>query len=228
MNNFKKIVCILICCVLILGIVYVAFPYVKSILKKPEKIAFEDDKTITEKNMEESISEAEAKEIVLNILKDMNLEHSNIIETSFSNVSEEILRWTAKTDNNYIIQINAKNGKLVNITNNNLFNNEISETKIAENEAIEIAKELFDKLPYDYNKENYEFSNISKTIMNQWQADFCIKYDDIFNPYQCLRLTFIAESKELVMLHIFDYEFENNPYEITKEKAIDIVKSKLR
>lgn len=57
-------------------------------------------------------------------------------------------------------------------------------------------------------KKNYEFSCISNLENGKWQADYCIKYGDIYNPYQCVRITFIAESKELVMLNVFDYDLK--------------------
>ena len=59
-----------------------------------------------------------------------------------------------------------------------------------------------------------------------WRVDFCKKYGDVFNKYQCIRISFVPEVKKIKILTIFDEDYEDNPVAITQDEAIEIAKKK--
>lgn len=219
----NKIATFLIIGIFTTGVVYAASNYIKNIWKNPKEYNYNESKQVVQKDIDESMTENEAKQIGLKTLKEMNMEIGNI-KNSYLNKEPSIdkIEWVIETDNDLEIRINAKNGELYSFSNNRLLNS-VNNSTLNEEAAIKVSKEIYDSLSY---KKNYEFSCISNLENGKWQADYCIKYGDIYNPYQCVRITFIAESKELVMLNVFDYDFENNPYEISEEEALAIVKNK--
>lgn len=219
----KKIATFLIIGIFTTGVVYATSNYIKNIWKNPEEYNYNESKQVVQKDIDESMTENEAKQIGLKTLKEMNMEIGKI-KNSYLNKEPSIdkIEWVIETDNDLEIRINAKNGELYSFSNNRLLNS-VNNSTLNEEAAIKVSKEIYNSLSY---KKNYEFSCISNLENGKWQADYCIKYGDIYNPYQCVRITFIAESKELVMLNVFDYDFENNPYEISEEEALAIVKNK--
>lgn len=218
----NKIASCLIISIFASGVVYATSYCIKNIWKEPEEYIYEEEKQILQQDIEETITEDEAIGLGLSILKEMNINIGNIKNNYLNKEpSTHKIEWVIETDNNLEIRINAKTGELYSFSNNNLLNS-TNNLNLDESSAIEIAKEIYTDLKY---KNNYEFSYISNLGDGKWQADFCIKYGEIYNPYQCIRITFIAETKELVMLNVFDYSFENNSYEITEEQAINIVKN---
>lgn len=219
----NRVACLLVVCILMTGMVYATTYYIKNIWKEPEEYIYEEEKKVTEEDKKEAITEDVAKDIGINKLREMNMKIGNI-KNSYLNKepSSNKIEWVIETDNNMEIRINAKTGELYNLSDNKLLNSNYS-SKVTQDKAIEIANEIYKKLEY---KKNYEFSNISNIGSGKWQADFSIKYNEVFNPYQCVRITFIPETKELAMINVFDYEFENNPFEITEDRAIEIAKGK--
>lgn len=218
----NKVASFLIISIFASGVVYAASYCIKNIWKEPEEYIYEEEKQITQQDIEETITEDVAKDLGLSILEEMNMNIGNI-KNSYLNKepSSNKIEWVIETDNNLEIRINAKTGELYSFSDNQLLNS-TNNSNLDETSAIEISKEIYTDLKY---KKDYEFSYIYNLGNGKWQADFCIKYGEIYNPYQCVRITFIAETKEIVMLNVFDYDFENNPYEITEEQAIDIVKN---
>lgn len=218
----NKVACLLLICILISGVVYATTYYVKNIWKEPETYTYEEEKKVTEEDIENSISEEDAKKIGLKTLEDMGMEIGNIKE-SYINKEPSVnkIEWVIITDNDLEIRINAKTGELYSFSNNKLLN-KTNNKEVTEDEALSIANDIYKNLSY---QKNYEFNYMSNIGEGKWQADFSVKYNDIFNPYQCVRITFIAETKELIMLNLFDYEFENNPFEITEEDSIKIVEN---
>ena len=220
LNNF---IIFLMTVLLTTGVVYATSYCINNIWKEPKEYVYEEEKKVKEEDLENSITEEEAKNIGLKVLEKMNINIGNI-ENCYLNKSPGLNRieWVIETDKDIEIRINAKNGEIYSFSNNALLNSNII-SKVSENDAIEIAKEIYNKLSYE---KNYMLSYITSLDNGKWQADFCIIYGEVFNPYQCVRITFIPKTKELIMLNIFDYDFENNPYQISEEQAITIVKNR--
>lgn len=218
----NKVASFLIISIFVSGVVYATSYCIKNIWKEPEEYIYENEKQILQQDIEETITEDEAMDLGLNILKEMNMNIGNVKKNYLNKEpSTNKIEWVIETDNDLEMRINAKTGELYSFSNNKLLNS-TNNLNLDKSSAIEIAKKIFTDLNY---KNNYEFSYISDLGSGKWQADFCIKYGEIYNPYQCVRITFIAETKNLVMLNVFDYGFENNSYEITEEQAIDIAKN---
>lgn len=227
-NNNKKMAInyisyILVFTFLITGVVYATTYYTKNIWNEPEEYIYEEEKKIKEEDREKTVNKEKAKKIAFDMLKSMEVEYEEI-SNIYMNKEPTLNRieWVIEVDPEIDLRINAKNGKLISFSNNKLLNNDYN-VKTSKNEAILISKKIIKKIK---DSEKYEFSNISKIGGSQWQADYCIKYNGIFNPYQCIRITFDVKKEKLIMLNFFDYDFENNPFLIEKEKAIELVKIK--
>lgn len=208
---------------LISGVVYATSQYIKTIWKEPERYFYNDEKTVTEDDKKMVITEEEAKEIGISNLRKLNNKIGEVT-TSYLNKepSTNKIEWVIETDNNLEIRINAQNGEIYSFTNNELLNQTRNYIKSKE-EAIAVAKEIYKDLEYE---KKYELVEIKRIGQGKWEAYFSVKYNGIFNDYQSIRITFFTETKELIMLNIFDYDFENNPFEITEEIAINIVENK--
>lgn len=219
----SKVAVLLVVSVFAVGFVYAASHYKERVWKQPEVVNYSDEREVTPEDVENSISEDEAKSIGIRKLEGLNLNVGNVTESYLNKVSSaNRIEWVIATDTGLEIRINAKNGDIYSYWDDNLWN-KVSDSKVSEEEAVSVAKEIFEGLEYS---KDYEFSYISYVDNGKWQADFCVEYDGIFNPYECVRVTFVPETKEIAMLNVFDYEFENNAYEISEEQAIDIVKEK--
>lgn len=120
-----------------------------------------------------------------------------------------------------------KTGKLKHLFDNS-FDDTTIQSKLGKQEAEKVAKQLYAKLGYQENE--YEIASLERNLITEdsclWQVDFCKKYDDLYNWYQCVRITFVPEIEKIKMLTLFDYDFENNPVEISKEQAIQIATDK--
>lgn len=219
----------IIATIIISGIAYATTQYIKNtenkkIWKEPEKYNYEEEKKVTEEDVKKSISEEEAKEIGLETLRKLDIDIGNITESHLSKLPWiNKISWMIKTDKEFSIEINAQNGKIESFSNDGIFmQTRISKTEEEATEvAKEISKEICQALSFD---RNYELAYIYSMGRGQWSADFSAEYDGIFNDYQTIRFIFFPSTKEIALLRIFDYDFENNPFEITEEQAIEIAK----
>lgn len=226
-NPFNYIASLLIICLAITGIAYATTQHVQNknnIWKEPETYNYEEDKKITQNDLQETISEEEANKIAINLIQQLGIEPGNITSSELNKQPwDDQIEWKIRTDKNLDVDIDARTGAIDSFNNNDLFLATRTSTTEAEatRAATEIVNEICEKLEYN-NK--YELSYISSMGNGQWSADFSVKYNGIFNDYQTIRFMFFPSTKEIFLLKIFDYEFENNPYNITEEKAKEIAK----
>lgn len=214
-KQFAIIACIIIFSIITLGIAYN--------LKKNAQNICENEAENAQNDFKESILEEEAEIITINIMKKLNKKVGKIIDIQLFELPQPSdSEWILRTDNNFKIRLNSKTGNLISFTDANLLDIH-SNTSLNEQTAIEVAEEIYDTLNLE---KKHEFFNINKgDTEGLWEAEFYIKYDEMLNPYQCIRILFIGETKELVRLEIFDYNYANNSYEISKDEAINIVKN---
>lgn len=219
----------IIASIIVSGIAYATNQYIKNnenkkVWKEPEKYNYEEEKKVTEKDIKESISEEEAKEKGLETLKKLNIEIGNITESSLNKLPWlNQINWVIKTDKEFSIEINAQNGKVESFSNDGIFMQ--TRTSKTKEEATKVAKEMVEEICHALSFDrNYELAYIYSMGRGQWSADFSAEYNGIFNDYQTIRLIFFPATKEIALLKIFDYDFENNPFEITEEQAIEIAK----
>ena len=211
------------------GIVYAGTIIYNNIWKTPTVIDYQQEKQVTENDINNSITEEKAKEKSNEILEELGKGKDEIKNVEFIKFPDEDKSyWRVTTTKKYEIQIDSQKGDLV-----SFYDGTIDDTKIkaTANEALakEIATQLYGTITE--NKE-YELKDIQKSAITSdsclWQADFCKKYDGIYNDYQCIRITFVPEIKQIKMINIFDEKFENNPIVVTEDEAIEIVKNKLQ
>lgn len=210
------------------GIAYTPKIIYEKIFEKPTVINYQDEQQVTDEDMKSSITEDEAKEQAIKILESMGKTDSvNSIEF-IKYLDEEISYWKVLTNKQYEVKIDAKNGKLVSYYDGTVDDTKKSTVK-DKSEVKKIAIELYQKIAEsnDYELKDFQKVNVTESSC-LWQADFCKKYDGVYNDYQCVRITFIPETKEVKMINIFDEEFDNNPIVITKDEAIELIKNRLQ
>lgn len=211
------------------GIVYAGTIIYNNIWKNPTVIDYQQEKQVTEEDISNSITEEEAKNKANEILAKLGNQADEVTNIEFLKYpDEEKSYWRITTEKKYEIQMDTQQGNLV-----SYYDGTIDDTKIQATANESLAKDVALQL---YNivtqSKEYELRSIQKVSVTDdsclWQADFCKKYDGIYNDYQCIRITFIPETKQIKMLNIFDEDFENNPIVISEEDAIEIVKNKLQ
>lgn len=211
------------------GIVYAGSIIYNNIWKNPTVIDYEKEKQVTEEDVSNSIAEEQAKEIANEILEKLGKEKDEITDVEFIKYPDENKSyWRIITSKKYEIQLNAKKGNLVSYYDGTIDDNKIKPTSDKET-ARKIVLKLYNIVS---DSKEYELKTLQRLAVSDnsclWQADFCKKYDGIYNDYQCIRITFIPETEQIKMINIFDEEFENNPIVITEDEAIKIVKNKLQ
>lgn len=211
------------------GIVYAGIMSYNYIWKNPDIIDYQEEKQVTEQDKSGYITENQVKEKVAEILTKLVNEKDDISSIDFIKYPDKNISYCKViTNKKYEIKIDAETGKLVSYYDGTIDDSKITATA-NENTAKEVVMVLYSALSID---NDYELKSLQKiSIANNsclWQADFCKQYDGIYNNYQCIRITFIPEIKKIKMLNIFDEEFENNPIIITKDEAIETVKTKLQ
>ncbi len=139
------------------------------------------------------------------------------------------MNWNITTDNKIGVTIDSQTGKLFSLSDFSIDDTKIEAT-MSKEEVQRVTNEIY--LSLGYKEGEYKLKNLSKNNItndtNLWQADFCKEYDGLYNDYQCVRITFIPEIKQISIYTLFDYKTENNPIEIEKEKAIEIAKAKAK
>ena len=164
-----------------------------------------------------------AKEIAQKLGKDFG----NVKGAMYSDYTSSGEIWGISTDTNLSIDIHADTGKL-----SSMFDTSIDDTKIPSTTNKQQAEKLLKQTYLDlgYKEGEYELKSAGKNMIsddtNIWNADFCKKYDGIYNSGECIRIGIIPEKNHLKTLVIFDYKFENNEVVIEKDKATEIAKNK--
>jgi hypothetical protein len=197
--------------------------YFTNIWKEPEPYNYDEEKEVTEQHYEKSITESEAKAYATDYI----LKFTGTVDeiSSCELVNEPIIDetfWHIDTKKGHYIQLKGNNGSLVSI---NFADKVATQSNVAYNDVKGISEKLLNK--FGYLNKGYELAYLADIGSGLWQADYCMKYNEVFNPYQCIRLRFSPLTEQLLLIRIFDEPFENNPYVITKEQAIDLVKKEI-
>lgn len=209
------------------GVTYAGTYIYEKIWKEPEKYSVEEIRQITPSEVDESLTKDEAINIARQITENLGKDFGNIVRAEMNKIDVYDLNWYIDTDTKISVSIDAKTGKLKQISDWGIDDTKIEST-VSRDEAEKIAKQIYNELGYKDGE--YELSSLKKNSVtddtNLWGADFCKKYDGIYNIYQCVRITFIPEIKQLAIYTLFDDEFENNPIVITQAEAEEIAKNK--
>ena len=226
-NLIRAIATIIIAILMGVGVVYATVNIYEKIWKNPEIIEYKEEEKITEKDKEIIITEEEAKNKAIEFLDNINIE-DEVIKTEYIKYPAiNKIYWKITFSKGHIIEVNAQNSKIVSYLNST-FNDIEIKAKVNEEEAIQVSDKIYNLISSDKEYVLKEITKLSTTDNScLWQADYCKKYDGIFNDYQCIRIIFVPEVEQIKTINIFDEEFENNPIIITREEAEEIVKNKI-
>lgn len=229
-NTFFRTIAIILSWITLTGCVAYATSFViDKVFKEPKVMTYQESISVDEEEKKELITEEQAKEFAIKEIKDrFNKIPGNMtkIELRKDYISYEP-RWIIYYDNQMNVELDAITGKIKSLTDFSIDDTKIASTFNRE-EAKKVAIELYNSLGYE--EQTYELADFKSNVIsddaNLYTADFSRRYNDINNPYQTIRITFIPEEKQIVTFNWFNYEFDNNEQIITKEQAIEIAKNK--
>lgn len=228
-NKILKIVATFVITIgVMMGVAYAGSVIYERIWKEPQRVILEEEPQITPEIVDKNITEEEAKEIAQKKLIQLGIQGQIVGTDHYTVQGTEEIMYRFLTDDQWFISINGKTGEFFEIWNLQKYSEEWKQHTLSKSEATQVAKELYQKLGYregeyqlmklipqtedgDMEKEGYEFD-----------ARFYKKYDDLYNGYECVSISFYVKDKILRYYRVENDTFDNNPVEITKEEAIEI------
>ena len=230
---FKKVASFLIIAFATTGIVFaagVAYEnYEKNIWKAPQKVTGEDANNSDNQNInkQNTMSEDEARKKGQEILEKFGYGNDKIktikLEGSPDNYD---LKWYIETEQEILIDFDANGEGSFSILNQNKsYNKDIQKYRTSKEEAEKTARELAKK--YGYDTEQYKYIKVSSNMNSDsdsytWDVAFFKEYEGVVNPYERIEISFVPEINDIICFIVIDKKFENNPIEITEEKAKEI------
>ena len=217
------------------GVSFAGYEIYQKIWKNPEKInMMQAEQERIEEIQKENITEEKAKEIANQKLKELGFENETIIETdNYTEVENKKIMYRFETNNDWSIAIDGKTGEFYDLSLNK-FDKSWENSIITREDAIKIAKEFYKK--FGYKDGEYKLTQLRANDKEgkgngdgyEFFAIFCKEYDGLKNNYESIHISFYAQNKQLSGYRVENKEFDNNPIEISKEKAIEIAKSEDR
>ena len=204
---------------------------IEKIWQEPEKIeefySKEGDKReIPEKEKMRAISEDEAKNRALEILKEYGYENE-IIESIelIENPLNYDLDYKIKTESKCTVQIDAINSKNYLFESNVLYK-DINHYRGNREELERVVRDICKNHNIDLSE--YKVLNVRTNALSQdeayiWYFNFYKKYGDIVNSYENISVAIIPEINEIFWIIVDEKPFENNEIVITEEEAKQIV-----
>lgn len=199
----------------------------EKIWKDPQRVDLSNEE-ISSEIKQESITKEDAKIVAQKTLEQVGLENEEIVkEDEYKEAGTEKIMYRFYTNNEWIVTIDGKTGEFFDLILNS-YNKEVEKYTISREEAIEVAKEYYKKL--GYKEGEYKLVKLSSQNKNDdstgkgysFNAHFYKQYDGLNNTYESIQINFLAKDKKLTNYRVVNYKFENNPLEISKEKAIEI------
>ena len=225
----KMVASTILVTVLGVGGAYAAATTYTQIWKEPE--IYNINERPSEEEVAKCITEEEAENIGNLYLKEIGFEE-DVIETM------TLERAFLDTDNVWImnsekvkIEINGETGRIkgVQIPTWNYaipYNYGITREK-----ARIVARELLEKYKPEDDKGEYELVSLKRNgevdkSAYIWYADFYKKYGELLNKYEAISIGWVPTINGLYSLRMKENIYENNEEKISKEQAVEIVKSK--
>lgn len=218
------------------GVVFASSKIVENIWKEPEKVEnfYEDGNELNSKEIDienyNIISESEAEEKIYEILSDFGYETEEIetIELMDNPVNTEMY-YRAKTKNDFLIDLNAKNSKefklFTNVLTKNIKNYRGNEDEMKK-QVQDICKEHGYDLSQYTNLEISYYNELTSENAYVWEFKYNKKYDDIINRYEEISVAIVPEINELYYFIYTDKAPENEEILVTKEEAIQLATEK--
>lgn len=212
------------------GVGIAAPKLVEKIWQEPEKVEkfYSEERPkseIVEEVKIKAITEDEAKEIALNILKEYGYENEVIesIELIENPVNYD-LDYLIKTESKCTVQIDAINSKNYSFESNVLYK-DIDHYRGNREDLEKIVRDICKNHNIDLTE--YDVLNVSKNGFTEedayiWYFNFYKKYGDIVNTYENISVAIIPEINELFWIIVDEKTFENNEIVITEEEAKQI------
>lgn len=212
------------------GVGIAAPKLVEKIWQEPEKVEkfYSEERPkseIVEEVKIKAITEDEAKEIALNILKEYGYENEVIesIELIENPVNYD-LDYLIKTESKCTVQIDAINSKNYSFESNVLYK-DIDHYRGNREDLEKIVRDICKN--HNINLTEYDVLNVSKNGFTEedayiWYFNFYKKYGDIVNTYENISVAIIPEINELFWIIVDEKTFENNEIVITEEEAKQI------
>ena len=212
------------------GVGIAAPKLVEKIWQEPEKVEkfYSEERPkseIVEEVKIKAITEDEAKEIALNILKEYGYENEVIesIELIENPVNYD-LDYLIKTESKCTVQIDAINSKNYSFESNVLYK-DIDHYRGNREDLEKIVRDICKNHNIDLTE--YDVLNVSKNGFTEedayiWYFNFYKKYGDIVNTYENISVAIIPEINELFWIIVDEKTFENNEIVITDEEAKQI------
>lgn len=242
-KNIKRIHCytlsriaITICASLLLtaGTVYAGTKLYEKIWNTPEKtIGFYDQRnsekySAINETTEDTMTEEEAKKKANELLKEFGHREEIIESVNLENNSNNYeLLWQLKTNKGNTILLNARGSKDFSLSFDSILNvNNLEQYMTTRENAEKTARNLCEK--YGYNIDEYTYVRIYSNTAEEneayiWYIDFIKQYNETINPFEKISIGFIPKINEIYYFATSNTKCENNPIEITKEQAQQIV-----
>ena len=230
------------------GTAYAGTVIYEKIWKEPTKVSQEElDKEIekikepiTAKEKEEMISEEKAIEISNEILQTLGYERIAFKEVNivrgYDSKNHYILSTETDSTKGIVINLNAVNGAFEYFCDNDIISKNIICDDISEEDAKNIASDIYKKLNIIQENDIYEIMSAKKQTMasgsdtnDMWQVSYAKKYNNTFDKDTAFSTAFSVVD-EKVMIYIIkgksEDNFENNSITLSKENAIEIAVTK--
>lgn len=249
MSKISKVSVIILCTTILLtGIVFAGtkiYEVYEKVWKEPESYTYDEminqiPGEITEEEKEELITEDEAKEIGLEMLRKLGYENQTInrIELKRGYAEDVPSYYMVKTKWGYeeglMVQLNANGGDFIAFDDMDLKYKHLPTEKLLDEEISKIAKDFYQKIGLDENLyklaetrvNDYYFQNQASDLLS---ASFYKYYNGIANKYESFNVSFISVNGEIMLNSILiniDNSFQNNEVVISKDEALNIANNK--
>lgn len=217
------------------GTVFASAKVYENVWKEPEKIErfygtngewYSTNIDIKEKK---AISEEEARIKFKEILDEFEYENEIIRSIELiDNPSDDSLFYRAITENEFILDLDAKNPSDFKIFTNIAYK-DINEYRGNKNNIENVAKTICEKHKYDlskYNHKEVKFNAEEPENANIWQVKYNKEYDEVVNIYEEITIGIIPEINELYYFIYTNKPVENTGIIVSKEEATDIALAK--
>lgn len=205
----------------------------KEIIKNKPSIKLTEE----EKEKEVKITENEAKEIAIQKFNGLGFENVEIKRIELQRGNPEAY-YLVKTEYGYNdgmdVVVNVSSGAVTSFTDRSLLQKEHKQDTISQDEAMGIAKNLFEKFGIDYTGYDVKYAEERDCYYNQthnkvWNICFSKFYDGVCDEKDSIQTNFLIINGELFIESIYDNRdntFESNKIVLSKEEAIEIAKNK--
>ena len=211
------------------GIVFAAKMVYQNVWEEPERVEnFYSDNKIEDIEFESMVTKDEAINFANELLKRFGYENEDIVLVELKNhPTNSNIEWKIETENTIRIFINAKDINSYSIFTEMMFiTQEIKDYRGTKEEMIDVARKICEEQGYDlsvYNNIDVTHNLVNPEDSYIWYVNFNNKYNGKVNRYtKNIFVGILPEINAPYWFIVNDCEFDDNPVEITEEKAREI------